>query len=134
MTFPPLNYLKIGGVAVILSIAFYGGCTTQKRIDSVKIGLLENSVERKKDALKAASEALRTAASHLRKQNALNEEYLNKIEDIQEQQAVASEVAEEALQKAKRRAADFEKRYKEALEDPDCLTLTMMDIAKVCGL
>ena len=124
---PYMIYIKIALAAIILSVAFAGGCKVQKGIDAEEISSM-------KSKLTDAAGQLRAAAKALRDQNTANKAYMDKQAERRKEEADAVAVALEAEKKAKKRAKAFQSQYEHAMKNPTCAALLNADINKVCGL
>lgn len=124
----PAFLLRVGIVAVLLGVGFFGGCTVQKRLDSADI-------ERKNTALSSASSALLSAKSAIEEINREADKRLAESKKQESEARAAEKLAREANEFSAKRADAFEKRLAKAGKSkPDCAQLLAMDLEAVCGV
>lgn len=124
---PYLFWFKVAAIAIVLSVAFFGGCSVQKNRDAV-------TIQKKNEALRDASRSLSAAATALQAQNEENAKLIAANEQSKKDAMNAGVLSDAEREAAGVRIKGFENQLKSAQKNEMCKALLTADIKKVCEL
>lgn len=128
---PYLLWIKLGGLALALLMAFFGGCHVQKGRDA-------ETMAAKDQALGAAAASLRGSAKALRDVNA---EAARRIKAAEEAARIGLAAGEAAMTERRRqeetvtgKAKEFDRQLLIAQRRKVCKAWLDTNVAEICGL